>query len=309
MDETIPDPSSGESSLKSDAQLSLEMKSLAKICSSQDVGVKVELKTKDEEDSCCSRKDTITGPLMADCPLSRTSTAVSTNGDSPPSSFSIQRIRKNRSYGFSLRRRAAWGALSGGLLALGVLILLSIFYPDTLQDLSNLISSPETYYAASYSMGRIRGGPEPTGIKSYLSLFAKPSPPAPRDPTVQPPLPSGPPESTQRHLADSTSGSSSSTTSSTSSSSGTSGSSSSSSTSSGTYKDAQLVIAGKMTVEDAPCNIAQYNLKTQEWSLSERIQLSLYNSYSGGEVYSLLANHTNQRESDSGTQASTDAKR
>ncbi|KAL7580940.1 hypothetical protein ACA910_005757 [Epithemia clementina (nom. ined.)] len=54
-----------------------------------------------------------------------------------------------------------------------------------------------------------------------------------------------------------------------------------------------LVIAGKMSVEDGPCNIAQYDLKKAEWSLSERIQLSLYNSYSGGEVYSLLANHTN----------------
>lgn len=58
------------------------------------------------------------------------------------------------------------------------------------------------------------------------------------------------------------------------------------------YKDTQLVIAGKMSVEDAPCNIAQYNLKKDRWSLTERIQLSLYNSYSGGEVYSLLANHT-----------------
>jgi hypothetical protein len=58
--------------------------------------------------------------------------------------------------------------------------------------------------------------------------------------------------------------------------------------------DPSLVIAGKMTVEDGPCNIAQYNLKTGDWSLSERIQLSLYNSYSGGEVYSLLANHTSQ---------------
>lgn len=53
-----------------------------------------------------------------------------------------------------------------------------------------------------------------------------------------------------------------------------------------------LVIAGKMSVEDGPCNIAQYDLKTGQWSLTERIQLSLYNSYSGGEVYSLLANHT-----------------
>jgi hypothetical protein len=47
-----------------------------------------------------------------------------------------------------------------------------------------------------------------------------------------------------------------------------------------------------MTVEEAPCNIAQLDLKSGQWSLSERIQLSLYNSYSGGEVYSLLANHT-----------------
>mmetsp|Transcript_5366 Transcript_5366/g.10361 ORF Transcript_5366/g.10361 Transcript_5366/m.10361 type:complete len:1057 (-) Transcript_5366:108-3278(-) len=53
-----------------------------------------------------------------------------------------------------------------------------------------------------------------------------------------------------------------------------------------------LVIAGKMSVEDAPCNIAQYDFNEKEWSLTERIQLSLYNSYSGGEVYMLLANHT-----------------
>ena len=57
-------------------------------------------------------------------------------------------------------------------------------------------------------------------------------------------------------------------------------------------RGSQLVVAGKMTVEDAPCNIAQLNLKTNEWSLAQRIQLSLYNSYSGGEVYSLLANHS-----------------
>ena len=47
-----------------------------------------------------------------------------------------------------------------------------------------------------------------------------------------------------------------------------------------------------MSIAGGPCNIAQYNLKTGEWGLDERIQLSLYNSYSGGEVYSLLANHT-----------------
>jgi len=63
--------------------------------------------------------------------------------------------------------------------------------------------------------------------------------------------------------------------------------------------DPQLVIAGKMSVDDAACNIAQYNLRTKEWSLTERIQLSLYNSYSGGEVYSLLANHTNRIQSTS----------
>lgn len=57
-------------------------------------------------------------------------------------------------------------------------------------------------------------------------------------------------------------------------------------------RDPQLVIAGKMTIDDGTANIGQYNLKTKEWSLTERIQLSLYNSYSGGEVYSLLANHT-----------------
>lgn len=54
----------------------------------------------------------------------------------------------------------------------------------------------------------------------------------------------------------------------------------------------QLVVAGKMTIEDGLCNIGQFNLHTKEWSKEERIQLSLYNSYSGGEVYSLLANHT-----------------
>jgi hypothetical protein len=59
----------------------------------------------------------------------------------------------------------------------------------------------------------------------------------------------------------------------------------------------ELVIAGKMTVEEGPCNIAQLNLKSKEWSITQRIQLSLYNSYSGGEVYGLLANHTYQRPS------------
>ena len=64
------------------------------------------------------------------------------------------------------------------------------------------------------------------------------------------------------------------------------------STSTDIPKDPQLVIAGKMVVEDGACNIAQLNLRSGKWSLQQRIQLSLYNSYSGGEVYSLLANHT-----------------
>lgn len=62
-----------------------------------------------------------------------------------------------------------------------------------------------------------------------------------------------------------------------------------------------LVIAGKMTVDNAPCNIAQLDLSSGEWSLTERIQLSLYNSYSGGEVYSLLANYTLHHEQDEQT--------
>jgi len=56
----------------------------------------------------------------------------------------------------------------------------------------------------------------------------------------------------------------------------------------------KLVIAGKISVGDGPCNIAQLNLATNEWNLGKRIQLSLYNSYSGGEVYSLLANYTSE---------------
>jgi len=55
---------------------------------------------------------------------------------------------------------------------------------------------------------------------------------------------------------------------------------------------AKLVIAGKMMVEEGQCNVAQLDLGAGEWSLTERIQLSLYNSYSGGEVYMMLANNT-----------------
>lgn len=65
-------------------------------------------------------------------------------------------------------------------------------------------------------------------------------------------------------------------------------------------KYSKLVIAGKMTVGDTFCNIAQLDLSEGEWNIHDRIQLSLYNSYSGGEVYLLLVNHT-FAEWDSGT--------
>lgn len=56
--------------------------------------------------------------------------------------------------------------------------------------------------------------------------------------------------------------------------------------------NSRLVIAGKMMVQDTFCNIGELDLSEGEWSLKQRIQLSLYNSYSGGEVYFLLVNHT-----------------
>jgi serine/threonine protein kinase len=57
-------------------------------------------------------------------------------------------------------------------------------------------------------------------------------------------------------------------------------------------KKSKLVIAGKFTVADTFCNIAELDLTKTEWDEKQRIQLSLYNSYSGGEVYCLLVNHT-----------------
>jgi len=54
------------------------------------------------------------------------------------------------------------------------------------------------------------------------------------------------------------------------------------------FPETKLVVAGKLTVNDVPCNIAELGLETLTWSLKERIQLSLYNSYSGGEVYYLF---------------------
>ena len=54
----------------------------------------------------------------------------------------------------------------------------------------------------------------------------------------------------------------------------------------------KLVVAGKLSIYDSDCNIAQFNLLTRTWNASECVQLNLYNSFSGGDVYSLLANHS-----------------
>ena len=54
----------------------------------------------------------------------------------------------------------------------------------------------------------------------------------------------------------------------------------------------KLVVAGKLQIKDQPANIAEIFLDSNKWSMTDKIQLSLYFSYSGGEVYSLLANHS-----------------
>ena len=66
-----------------------------------------------------------------------------------------------------------------------------------------------------------------------------------------------------------------------------------------------------MTVKDEPCNIAQLNLKTGKWSLHQRIQLTSYSAYTGGDVYSLLANHslvTNSNAREFSSRDDSDAK-
>eukprot|EP00429_Kryptoperidinium_foliaceum_P009986 CAMPEP_0176002590 /NCGR_PEP_ID=MMETSP0120_2-20121206/725_1 /TAXON_ID=160619 /ORGANISM="Kryptoperidinium foliaceum, Strain CCMP 1326" /LENGTH=575 /DNA_ID=CAMNT_0017335183 /DNA_START=321 /DNA_END=2044 /DNA_ORIENTATION=+ len=186
---------------------------------------------------------------------------------------------------YHLYRRAVAGALVGGLLTAILLVLFCNFDPSTIPHFSGSFAS--LHFCSGCKGGTIRGERDPSGTPFYLNLFNTLS----KQPTL--PTATAPPmvrtssaPIIQRNLA-SISGS------------GTSSSSTSGSTTRiGSNKDAQLVIAGKMSVEEAPCNIAQFNLKTQEWSLSERIQLSLYNSYSGGEVYSLLSNHTTQSTDD-----------
>lgn len=156
--------------------------------------------------------------------------------------------------------------------------------------------------------GRAAGPPD-GGILSYLELFRWPSSgETRRHPDGYPPQDrnqshTDTTSTERRRLAAGQASSSSYSSSSTSDSSSLppppppppSSSSSHPTTNNDDYKDPQLVIAGKMAVQDAPCNIGQYNLKKKQWSLTECIQLSLYNSYSGGEVYSLLANHTTKK--------------
>lgn len=183
----------------------------------------------------------------------------------------ICRIQRTRS---RIYKRSIIWILIGGITSLWLVVLLRLLHPTFMDH----AFGPSINFDYSRHYRTIRGEPVPTGVLSYLELFPKRAFKS----------------TAHRHLL----ATSTSTTTS-----GSNGGStlnpSGGSTSPGGYKGAQLVIAGKMTVEDAPCNIAQFNFKTQEWSLTERIQLSLYNSYSGGEVYSLLANHTNQPDSES----------
>jgi hypothetical protein len=159
------------------------------------------------------------------------------------------------------RQLVVWG-LSGGLVALCLLGLLALLDPSatTLDFLRQELSSSGTSTPLSRSIG-LRGEAPPTGLLSYLNLFY----PTTKNSNLEASSSSSPKQ--QRNLAETKK-------------------------QSGSLRDPQLVIAGKMFVEDAPCNIAQFNLKSNAWSLTERVELSLYNSYSGGVVYSLLANHT-----------------
>ena len=180
-----------------------------------------------------------------------------------------------------LIRRICWGGIAGGLLALCSVMLIDFANPGALNDMFRGVHCPgssdtgtcDAYYYSSHS-SFLRLNP-PNGIASYMDLFFG------RTEEDDSKSLSGEGEHKAELLGTTES--------------------SSSDTPTGKHKrqligsmekGAQLVIAGKMTVEEGPCNIAQFNLKTNTWSLTERIQLSLYNSYSGGEVYSLLANHT-----------------
>lgn len=248
----------------------------------------------------------------------------------------VSRIRQQEKD--KLVRRIAWGGILGALLAF--LCITAIAELDGVPYLDAMLGhNPALLEDPSLPLTRIRKPPKPpSGIQSYLDLFStattrRRDASTPKDdglegresrlqhtitsaqPTILPTTdssrePDGHPplfyreEVPRRRLADRV-GVRESTTNG-----GRDGGGSSGGTSNGSLKEAQLVIAGKMLVEDAPCNIAQFNLKAQEWSLTERIQLSLYNSYSGGEVYSLLANHTTSgKKTDSDRNSDSDSSR
>jgi hypothetical protein len=187
-----------------------------------------------------------------------------------------------------LFRSMTLGALLGGLVVLSFFSLWNLTNPCSFQQFSNRMQFvlPRTLQPLhQQNNNQIRKGHDPTqlysssGIMSYLNMYQSKLAHPPSNQTITDQ------EMRERRLASSTSSSVGS----------------SNSVLNDDYKDTQLVIAGKMSVEDAPCNIAQYNFKKNKWSLTERIQLSLYNSYSGGEVYSLLANHTSTRHADDTT--------
>lgn len=237
----------------------------------------------DEVLSRTARQESLVALPSLDTPPYMAPSFSSASRSKYSSSASISWLREN--YTCSIHRRAARGALVGGLLALAILAICAMIETGRVAQLGEWYLVPQN----NSNNGRIRGEGVPNGISSYLSLFPKRLSRSSQHQTSE--LRNS--ASMNRRLADIIPGS------------GSGSGSSSGSNNGGSYKDPQLVIAGKMTVEDAPCNIAQFNMKTQEWSLTERIQLSLYNSYSGGEVYSLLANHTNQVYDDSGEDKET----
>lgn len=168
---------------------------------------------------------------------------------------------KSYDYRQGLIRRLVLGGLLGASATLALLLGLMAFNPCLFSRITGASTCSATAILARTHQGFRGQVPAPTGISSYLDLFSSTFSSADTNPNQTPP----PRNHNGRKLA-----------------------------SEQRNKDPQLVIAGKMSVEGAPCNIAQYNLKNNKWSLEERIQLSLYNSYSGGEVYSLLANHTEE---------------
>lgn len=173
-------------------------------------------------------------------------------------SSTSSRASESTDYRQGLGRRIARFALLGGLVGLFAGLLLS---SSDLSDIVSALGAKPPCQSSSCSPLRSRFRVPDLGIQTYLDLFGSIATPhrgnRTRHAEEQPQH-----QQHSRRLSDQRN------------------------------QGPTLVIAGKMSVEDGPCNIAQYDLKTGEWNLTQRIQLSLYNSYSGGEVYSLLANHT-----------------